>query len=205
MAFKTRPVRVKNGILRRIWSLIFFLQRRKVQWAFQFIFFHCGVPRYEKVDKIAAKGSKLPQTYPAWIADTGTAVRRRRRNSEYQSFDSGDGPSTYRSELLGHIHPAPKKMIYSRLGQSLLAPFHTGASKHFGWAKCVLTHTKYYLECRWCSPTSLSQPGPPAPVVHSFSSYLVASHQAGINHLLSRRNRTRPRDLTILRDAEKAP
>lgn len=174
MALKTGPVRVTDGILRRIWILFFRFQCRKVQFTFQFVFSHCGVPRNEEVVQLAAKGRELPQTYPAWIVDIVMVVSPRCRNTAYQCFNAGGIPPTYRSQLLGHINPALKNLLFNRLAQSLLAQFHTGTSKYFGWLHCVLTHIEENLECRWCSPISLLHSEPSSPEVSS-SSCLVTS------------------------------
>ncbi|CCD19852.1 retrotransposon hot spot protein, putative, partial [Trypanosoma vivax Y486] len=78
-------------------------------------------------------------------------VERQVRNEMYRAFEEGGMPRTHRSVLLDHVWPALKHTKVDRLGESLLAQFRTGTSKHFGWLHRVLAHKTDQLECRWCS------------------------------------------------------
>ncbi|CCD12245.1 unnamed protein product [Trypanosoma congolense IL3000] len=150
MALSTGPAVVEDAILRRIWDLIFRLVRLRVSVNFQFVFSHCGVPRNEAADKSAKQGNAKPQMYPAWITDIVTGVERQVRNEMYRVFEEGRMLRTHRSVLLDYVRPAPKHTKLGRLGESLLAQFRTGTSKHFGWLHRVLTRKTDRLECRWC-------------------------------------------------------
>eukprot|EP00796_Vickermania_ingenoplastis_P012730 gene12730-8679_t len=156
MALQTGPHCARDGVLQRIWRHILTLLNRSVRLSFQFVFSHCGIPRNEAVDKAAAEGRGLPQRYPAWITDIVTGIKRVCRRAADATFDDGGGPITYRSTLLQHIHPAPKRLGFDRNGQSLLAQFFTGTSRHFGWLQRVLTRSTRQLHCRWCHPTAAS-------------------------------------------------
>ncbi|CCD20778.1 reverse transcriptase (RNA-dependent DNA polymerase), partial [Trypanosoma vivax Y486] len=151
MALNTGPAAVEDAILRRIWDLILHIVRLRVSVNFQFVFSHCGVPRNEAADKAAEQGNAKPQSYPAWITDIVTGVERQVRNEMYRAFEEGRMTRTHRSALLDHVRPAPKHSKVDRLGESLLAQFRTGTSKHFGWLHRVLTRKMDQLECRWCS------------------------------------------------------
>ncbi|CCD16585.1 unnamed protein product [Trypanosoma congolense IL3000] len=150
MASSTAPVVVDGAILRRIWDLILRVVRLRVSVNFQFVFSHCGVPRNEAADKAAEQGNAKPQTYPARVTDIVTSVERQVRIEMYRSFEEGRMLRTHRSVLLDHVRPAPKHTKLDRLGESLLAQFRTGTSKHFGWLHRVLTRKTDRLECRWC-------------------------------------------------------
>ncbi|CCD15357.1 unnamed protein product [Trypanosoma congolense IL3000] len=150
VALSTGPAVVEDAILRRIWDLILRLVRLRVSVNFQFVFSHCGVPRNEAADKAAEQGNAKPQMYPAWVTDIVTGVERQVRNEMYRSFEEGRMLRTHRSVLLDHVRPAPKHTKLDRLGESLLAQFRTGTSKHFGWLHRVLTRKTDRLECRWC-------------------------------------------------------
>ncbi|CCD13168.1 unnamed protein product, partial [Trypanosoma congolense IL3000] len=150
MALSTGPAVVEDAILRRIWDLILRLVRLRVSVNFQFGFSHCGVPRNEAADKAAERGNAKPQMYPAWITDIVTGVERQVRNEMYKDFEEGRMLRTHRSVLLDHVRPAPKHIKPGRLGESLLAQFRTGTSKHFGWLHRVLTRKTDRLECRSC-------------------------------------------------------
>ncbi|KAH8616770.1 hypothetical protein ERJ75_000446900 [Trypanosoma vivax] len=151
MALNTGPAAVVDAILRRIWDLILHIVRLRVSVNFQFVFSHGGVPRNEAAGKAAEQGNAKPQSYPAWITDIVTGVERQVRNEMYRAFEEGRMPRTHRSALLDHVRPAPKHTKVDRLGESLLAQFRTGTSKHFGWLHRVLTRKTDQLECRWCS------------------------------------------------------
>ncbi|KAG8340289.1 hypothetical protein TRVL_08886 [Trypanosoma vivax] len=69
----------------------------------------------------------------------------------YTAFGEDRMPRTHRSALLDRVRPAPKHSKVDRLGESLLAQFGKGTSKHFGWLHRVLTRKMDQLECRWCS------------------------------------------------------
>ncbi|KAG8341483.1 hypothetical protein TRVL_07687 [Trypanosoma vivax] len=151
MALNTRPAAVEDAILRRIWELILHIVRLCVSVNFQFVLSHCGVPRNEAADKAAEQGNAKQQSYPAWVADIVTGVERQVRNEMYRAFEEGRMSRMHRSALLDHVRPAPKHSKLDRLGESLLAKFRTGTSKHFGWLRRVVTHKTDQLECRWCS------------------------------------------------------
>ncbi|CCD19515.1 reverse transcriptase (RNA-dependent DNA polymerase), partial [Trypanosoma vivax Y486] len=151
MMVSTGPAGVEDAILRRIWDLILHIVWLCVSVNFQFVFSHCGVPRNEAADKATEQGNAKPQSYPAWITDIVTGVERQVRNEMYRAFEEGRMPRTHRSVLLDHVRPAPKHTKVDRLGESLLAQFRTGTSKHFGWLHRVLTRKTDQLECRWCS------------------------------------------------------
>ncbi|CCD21365.1 reverse transcriptase (RNA-dependent DNA polymerase), partial [Trypanosoma vivax Y486] len=151
MALNTCPAVVEDAILGRIWDRILCFVLLRVPVNFQFVFSHCGVPRNEAADKAAEQGNAKPQSYPAWITDIVTGVERQVRTEMYRAFEEGRMPRTRRSALLDHVRPAPKHSKVDRLGESLLAQFRTGTSKHFGWLHRVLTSKMDQLECRWCS------------------------------------------------------
>ncbi|KAH8609673.1 putative RNase H [Trypanosoma vivax] len=145
------PAAVEDAMPRRILDLILHIVRLRVSVNFQFVFSHCGVPRNEAADKAAEQGNAKPQLYPAWITDIVTGVERQVRNEMYRAFEEGRMPRTHRSALLDHVRPAPKHSKVDRLGESLLAQFRTGTSKHFGWLHRVLARKMDQLECRWCN------------------------------------------------------
>ncbi|KAG8340463.1 hypothetical protein TRVL_08707 [Trypanosoma vivax] len=149
-ALNTGPTVVEDAILRRFWDLILRIVRLRVYVNFQFVFSHCGVPRNEAADKVAVEGNAKPQSYPALITDIATGVERQLRNETRKAFEEGRMPRTHRSVPLDHVRPAPKHSKLDRLGESLLAQFRTGTSKHFGWLRRVLTRKMDQLECRWC-------------------------------------------------------
>ncbi|KAH8609517.1 hypothetical protein ERJ75_001200700 [Trypanosoma vivax] len=151
MALNTGPAVVEGAMLRRIWGLILRIVRLRVSVNLQFVFSHFGVPRNEAADKAAEQGNAKPQSYPARITDIATGVGRKVRNEMYRAFEEGRMTRTHRSALLDHVRPAPKHSKVDRLGESLLAQFRTGTSKHFGWLHRVLTHKTDQLECKWCS------------------------------------------------------
>ncbi|CCD15256.1 unnamed protein product [Trypanosoma congolense IL3000] len=150
MALSTGPAAVEDAILRRILDLILRLVRLRVSVNFQFVFSHCGVPRNEAADKAAEQGNAKPQTYPVWVTDIVAAVERQILNEMYRSFEEGRMLRTHRSVLLDHFRPAPKHTKLDRLGESFLAQFKEGTSKHFGWLHRVLTRKTDRLECRSC-------------------------------------------------------
>ncbi|KAG8341430.1 hypothetical protein ERJ75_000825400 [Trypanosoma vivax] len=69
-------------------------------------------------------------------------------------------PRTHRSALLDHVGPAPKHTKLERMGESLLAQFGTGTSKHFGWLHRVLARRTDRFECRWCSMQDAAEAHP---------------------------------------------
>ncbi|KAG8339360.1 hypothetical protein TRVL_09814 [Trypanosoma vivax] len=139
---------VGDAMLRRIWELILRIVRLRVSVNFQFVFSHCGVPRNEAADKAAEQGNAKPQSYPAWVTDIVAGVARQVRNEMYRALEEGRMPPTHRSALLDHVRPAPKHSKVDRLGESLLAQFRTGTSKHFGCLHRVLARKMDQLECR---------------------------------------------------------
>ncbi|CCD18584.1 putative Reverse transcriptase (RNA dependent DNA polymerase) RNase H [Trypanosoma vivax] len=151
MALNTGPAAVEDAILRRIWDLILHIVRLRVSFNFQFVFSHCGVPRNEAADEGAEQGNAGPQSYMGWITDVVTGVESQVRNEMYRAFEDGRMPRTHRSALLDRVRPAPKHSNVDRLGESLLAQFRTGTSKHFGCLHRVLTRNTDRHECRWCS------------------------------------------------------
>ncbi|KAG8343212.1 hypothetical protein TRVL_05958 [Trypanosoma vivax] len=151
MALNTGPAGVEDAILRRILDLTLRIVRLRVSVNFQFVFSHCGVPRNEVADKAAEQGNAKPQSHPAWITDIVTGVERQVRKEMYTAFEEDRMPRTHRSALLDHVRPAPKHSKVDRLGESLLAQFRTGTSKHFGWLHRVPARKTDQLECRWCS------------------------------------------------------
>ncbi|KAH8606858.1 hypothetical protein ERJ75_001470800 [Trypanosoma vivax] len=151
MALGAGPAVVEYAMLRRIWDLTLCIVRLRVSVNFQFMFSHCGVPRNEAADKAAEQGNAKPQSHPAWITDIVSGVERQVRNEICRAFEEGRMPRTHRSVLLDRVRPAPKHTKVARLGESLLAQFRTGTSKHFGWLHRVLTRQTDQLECRWCS------------------------------------------------------
>ncbi|KAG8340984.1 hypothetical protein TRVL_08184 [Trypanosoma vivax] len=74
----------------------------------------------------------------------------------YRAFGEGRMTRTHRTALLDHVRPVPKHTKLGRLGESLLAQFRTGTSKHFGWLHRVLTRKTGRLECRWCGTLDAS-------------------------------------------------
>ncbi|KAG8340775.1 hypothetical protein TRVL_08396 [Trypanosoma vivax] len=138
-------------MLRRILDLILHIVRLRVSVNFQLVFSHCGVPRNEAADKAGKQGNAKPQSYPVWITDIVTGVEGKVQNEMYRALEEGRMPRTHRSMLRDHVRPAPKHSKVDRLGESLLAQFRTGTSKHFGWLHRVLTRRMDQLECIWCS------------------------------------------------------
>ncbi|KAH8619834.1 hypothetical protein ERJ75_000123200 [Trypanosoma vivax] len=132
-------------------DLILRIVRLRVSVNFQFVFSVCGVPRNEAADKAAEHGHTKPQSRPAWATDIVAGVKGKVRNETYRAFEEGRVPRTHHSVLLDRVRPAPKHSKLDRLGESLLAQFGTGASKHFGCLHRVLTRKTDRLECRWCS------------------------------------------------------
>ncbi|KAH8608590.1 hypothetical protein ERJ75_001292300 [Trypanosoma vivax] len=149
MALNTGPAAVEGAMLRRIWDLILHIVRLRASVSFQFVFSHRGVPRNETEDKAAEQGNAKPQSYPAWITDVVTGVERQVRNEMYRAFEEARTSRTHRSALLDHVRPAPKRTMLDRLGESLLAQFRTGTSKHFGLLRRVLARKTDRFECRW--------------------------------------------------------
>ncbi|KAH8605822.1 hypothetical protein ERJ75_001583800 [Trypanosoma vivax] len=131
-------------------DLILRIVRLRVSVNFQFVFSVCGVPRNEAADKAAEHGHTKPQSRPAWATDIVAGVKGKVRNETYRAFEEGRVPRTHHSVLLDRVRPAPKHSKLDRLGESLLAQFGTGASKHFGCLHRVLTRKTDRLECRWC-------------------------------------------------------
>ncbi|KAH8610590.1 hypothetical protein ERJ75_001086000 [Trypanosoma vivax] len=137
-------------MLRRIWDLILRIVRLRASVSFQFVFSHCGVPRNETEDKAAEQGNAKPQSRPAWVTGIVTGVERSAER-DMQGHEEGRTPRTHRSALLDRVRPAPKHTMLDRLGESLLAQFGSGASKHFGLPHRVLARKTDRFECRWCS------------------------------------------------------
>ncbi|CCD21331.1 hypothetical protein, conserved, partial [Trypanosoma vivax Y486] len=150
MGLSAVPGGVKGAILWGICDLILRIVRVRVPVNFQFVFSHCGVPHNEAANKAAEKGNANPQSYPAWITDIVTGVERQVRNEMYRAFEEGRMPRTHRSAQLDHVRAAPKHSSVGRLGESFLAQFRTGTSKHFGWLRRVPTRKTDQPECRWC-------------------------------------------------------
>ncbi|CCD19110.1 hypothetical protein, conserved [Trypanosoma vivax Y486] len=150
-ALNTGPAGVEDAILRRIWDLILRIVRSRVSVNFQFVFSRCGVPRNEAADKAAEQGNAKPQSHPGWITDIVTGVERQVRSEMHRPSEEGRMPHTHRSVLVDHVRPAQKHTKLDRLGESLLALFRTGATKHFGWLHRVLTRKADRLERKWCS------------------------------------------------------
>ncbi|KAG8341330.1 hypothetical protein TRVL_07842 [Trypanosoma vivax] len=77
-------------------------------------------------------------------------------NGMYKAFEESRMPRMHRSVLLDHVRPAPENSKLDRLGESLLAQFSTGTSRHFGWLRRVVTRKADRLEGRWCSAQDAS-------------------------------------------------
>ncbi|KAH8605691.1 hypothetical protein ERJ75_001582700 [Trypanosoma vivax] len=137
-------------------DLILRIVRLRVSVNFRFVFSHCGAPRNEAADKAAEQSNVKPQWHPAWATDIVAGVERQVRNEMYRVFEEGRMPRTHRSVLLDHVRLAPKHTKLDRLGESLLALFRTGTSKHFGWLRRVSARKTDQLECRWCSTQDVS-------------------------------------------------
>ncbi|KAH8606577.1 hypothetical protein ERJ75_001501000 [Trypanosoma vivax] len=150
MALNEGPSAVEGAMLRRIWDLILRIVRLRASVSFQFVFSHCGVPRNEAADKAAEHGNAKPQSYPAWATDIVTGVERQVRNEMYRAHEEARTPRTHRSALLDRVRPAPKRTKLDRLGETLLAQFRSGTSKHFGLPHRVLARKTDRFECRWC-------------------------------------------------------
>ncbi|KAH8605237.1 hypothetical protein ERJ75_001635300 [Trypanosoma vivax] len=151
MALNEGPSAVEGAMLRRIWDLILRIVRLRASVSFQFVFSHRGVPRNETEDKAAEHGNTKPQSCPAWVTGIVTGAERQVRNEICRAFEEARTPRTHRSALLDRVRPAPKRTMLDRLGESLLAQFGSGASKHFGLPHRVLARKADRLECRWCS------------------------------------------------------
>ncbi|KAG8339779.1 hypothetical protein ERJ75_001071600 [Trypanosoma vivax] len=149
MALNAGPAVVEAVMLRRIWDLVSRIVRLRVPVNFQFVLSHCGVPRSRTADKAAEQCNEKPQSHPAWITDSFAGMERKVRNEMYRAFGKGRMPRTHRSVPLDCVRPPPKHSKVDRLGESLLAQFRTGTSKHFGWLHRVLTRKTDRLECRW--------------------------------------------------------
>ncbi|KAH8609726.1 hypothetical protein ERJ75_001176900 [Trypanosoma vivax] len=68
-----------------------------------------------------------------------------------RAFEEEQMPRTHRSVPLDHVRQATKWSKVDRLGESFLAKFRAGTSKHFGWLHRLLTRQTDQLECRKCS------------------------------------------------------
>ncbi|CCD19001.1 hypothetical protein, conserved (fragment), partial [Trypanosoma vivax Y486] len=151
MALNEGPSPLEDAMLRRIWDLILHIVRLRASVSFQFVFSHRGVPRNETEDKAAEHGNTKPQSCPAWVTGIVAGAERQVRNEICRAFEEARTPRTHRSALLDRVRPAPKRTKLDRLGESLLAQFRSGTSKHFGLLHRVLARTTDRLECRWCS------------------------------------------------------
>ncbi|KAH8606834.1 putative RNase H [Trypanosoma vivax] len=177
MALNAGPEAVEDAMLRRIWDLTLCIVRLRVSVNFQFVFSHCGVPRNEAAHKAAEQGNAKPQSHPAWITDIVSGVERQVRNEMYRAFEEGRMPRTHRSVLLDHVRPALKHTKVDRLGESLLAQFGKGTSKHFGWLHRVLARKTDQLECRWCSVQDAgSDPEEERPLMETVADSASAPH-----------------------------
>ncbi|CCD19321.1 reverse transcriptase (RNA-dependent DNA polymerase) [Trypanosoma vivax Y486] len=139
MALNAGPAAVEDAVLRRIWDLILRIVRLRASVNFQFVFSHTGAPRNEAAGKAAEQGNARPQSYPPWVTDIVTGVERQVRSEMCRAFEEGRMTRAHRSTLLDRVRPQPKHSKVDRLGESLLAQFRTGTSKHFGWLHRVLT------------------------------------------------------------------
>lgn len=149
-ALNTGPLRVRDGILRRIWTLILSLVRDKARPSFPFVFGHCGVPGNEAVDAVAKQAAELPQDVSAWITDMITIVRRRRTCG---LLAQADEYPTYRQLLLRSSPMTPKSTTLTRLGETLVAQFRCNVSMHFGWFHRAITNVQG-THCRFCGATA---------------------------------------------------
>ncbi|KAH8610354.1 hypothetical protein ERJ75_001106900 [Trypanosoma vivax] len=228
MALSTGPAGVEDAILRRIWDLILHIVRVRVPVNFHIVLSHCGVPRNEAAGKAAEQGNAKPQSYPAWITDIVAVVERRVRNEMYRAFEEGRMPRSHRSALLDRVWPAPKHTKVDRLGESLLAQFRKGTSKHFGWLHRVLARKTDQLECRWCSaqdatsdaaeehpsPVTVadSEPAPDLgiatrrsdPIICPLCNMVCARRQAGVVHLVKIHGLERDCALALTKKARRA-
>ncbi|RHW73178.1 hypothetical protein DPX39_040087600 [Trypanosoma brucei equiperdum] len=146
----TDPAVVDGTILRRIWDLILRIVWFCVSVNFQFAFSRCKVPRNKAANKATEQGNEKPQSYPAGTTDILTGVESQIRNVMYKAFKEGWMPHTHRRALLDHVRTPPTPTKLDHLGDSLLAQFRTGTSKHLGWLRRVLTRKTDQLRCRWC-------------------------------------------------------
>ncbi|SCU69883.1 uncharacterized protein TEOVI_000145200 [Trypanosoma equiperdum] len=105
--------------------------------------------RNEAAEKAAEQGNARLQSYPAWITDIVTGVESQVRNAMYNALEEGRIPRTHRSAPLDQVRLALKHTNLDGLGESLLAHFRTGTSKHFRWLHRVLTRKTDQLGCRW--------------------------------------------------------
>ncbi|KAH8609833.1 hypothetical protein ERJ75_001165000 [Trypanosoma vivax] len=228
MALNTGPAAVEGAILRRIWDLILHIVRLRVSVDFQFVFSHCGVPHNAAADKAAEQGTVKPQSFPAWVTDIVTGVERQVRNEMYRAFGEERMPRTHRNVLLDHVRPAPKQSKVDRLGESLLAQFRTGTSKHFGWPRQVLARKMDQLECRWCSAQDATSdaaeecPSPVTvadsetapnlgiatrqsdPIICPLCNMVCARRQAGVVHLVKIHGLERDCALALTKKARRA-
>ncbi|KAH8613198.1 hypothetical protein ERJ75_000812700 [Trypanosoma vivax] len=133
MALNAGPAAVEDAVLRRIWDLILRIVRLRASVNFQFVFSHTGAPRNEAAGKAAEQGNARPQSYPPWATDIVTGVERQVRSEMCRAFEEGRMTRAHRSTLLDRVRSQPKHSKVDRLGESLLAQFRTGTSKHFGW------------------------------------------------------------------------
>ncbi|KAG8339069.1 hypothetical protein TRVL_10105 [Trypanosoma vivax] len=147
MVLSTCPAVMEGAILKRTWDLILRIVWLRVSVNFQFALSHRGAPRNEAANKAAEQGNEKPQSYPEWITDIVTDIERQVRNEMRRGFEEGRMPPTHRSVLLDRVRPAPTQSKVDRLGESLLAQFRTGTSKHFGWLHRVAAHKAGRLEC----------------------------------------------------------
>ncbi|KAH8616267.1 hypothetical protein ERJ75_000491500 [Trypanosoma vivax] len=228
MQLNAGPAAVEDAILKGIWNLILRIVRVRVSVNGQFVFSHCGVPRNQTADKAAEQGNAKPRSYPAWITDIVTGVERQVRNEMYRAFGKGRMPRTHRSALLDHVRPAPKHSKVDRLGESLLAQFRAGTSKHFGWLHRVLTRKMDQLECRWCSAQEATSdaaeecPSPVTvadsetapdlgiatrqsdPIICPLCNMARARRKAGVVHLVKIHGLERGRALALAKKARRA-
>lgn len=83
---------------------------------------------------------------------------QKRHKDYYEAVEMGHGPHTFRSALEDHLRPAPKDSALNRVGESVMAQFRTGTSKHFGWLHRTLPSSVDLQQCRWCTPPTDSAP-----------------------------------------------
>ncbi|KAH8609405.1 hypothetical protein ERJ75_001206600 [Trypanosoma vivax] len=205
MALSTGPAAVDAAMLRRIWDLVPRIVLLRASVNFQFVFSHCGAPRNEAADKAAVQGNAKPQSYPAWVTHVVTGVERQVRNEMCRAFEEGRMPRTHRSVLFDHVRPAPKHTKLDRLGESLLAQFRTGTSKHFGWLHRVLTRKTDQLECRWCSTPELGVATTQSdPIICPLCNMVCACRQAGVVHLVKIHGLERDCALALTKKARRA-
>ncbi|KAH8616302.1 hypothetical protein ERJ75_000494700 [Trypanosoma vivax] len=208
MALSTGPAAVEDAILKGIWDLILHIVRLRVSDNFQSVFSHCGVKRSDATDEAAEQENANTQSYLLRITDIVTGVKRHVRNEMNRVFEETRMPRTHRSALLGHVRPGLRQSMGDRLGESLLAQFRTGTSKHFGWLHRVLTRRTDALECRWCTANNetsdAAKAHPPAvtvadsetapdlgiatrrcgPITWPLCKMVCARRQAGVVHLV---------------------